>query len=238
MLSSTVRLVVEMNVLVIAAHPDDEVLGAGCAMAAHAQKGDSVFVYIATDGCGARKEKGYDAKRAQELRQHAEKSAKLLGVKKVFFGEFEDQMLDVTAISHISKALEKVLLETKPQVVYTHSSADMNKDHRILFEATMIACRPHSSSGATVKKVLSFEILSSTEWGTQALKTSFLPNYFVDASKGLLGKKTLAFACYATEGRPDPHPRSKRGIEVLAAYRGFQAGVEHAEAFEVIREMV
>lgn len=226
-----------MNVLVIAAHPDDEVLGAGCAMAMHSQKGDSVFVYIATDGCGARKEKGYDSKRVAELKEHASKSAKLLGCKKVFFGEFEDQMLDITPISKIAKELEKVLLETKPQVVYTHSAADMNKDHRILFEATMIATRPHSSSGATVKKVLSFEILSSTEWGTQALKTSFAPNYFIDASKGLLDKKIDAFACYSTEHRPDPHPRSERGIEILASYRGFQAGVAHAEAFELVRSV-
>lgn len=230
-------MLVEMNVLVVAAHPDDEVLGAGCAMAAHAQEGDSVFVYVATDGCGARKEKGYDAKRVEELRAHCQKAAKLLGVKKVFFGEFEDQMLDVTPVSNIAKAVEKVLLEAKPEVVYAHSNADMNKDHRILFEATMIACRPHSSSGAGVKKVLSFEILSSTEWGTQALKTSFSPNYFVNASKGLLEKKTTAFACYATEGRPDPHPRSQRGIEILAAYRGFQAGVAHAEAFEIVRRV-
>lgn len=228
---------VEMNVLVVAAHPDDEVLGTGCAMAAHAQKGDSVFIYIATDGCGARKEKGYDAKRAEELRAHAQKAAKLLAAKKVFFGEFEDQMLDVTPVSHIAKAIEKVFLEVKPEVVYTHSNADINKDHRILFEATMIACRPHSSSGASVRKVLAFEVLSSTEWGTQALKTIFLPNYFVDASKGLLENKIAAFACYATEGRPDPHPRSKKGIEILAAYRGFQAGVKYAEAFEAVRSV-
>lgn len=224
-----------MNVLVIAAHPDDEVLGAGCAIARHAGKGDGVYAYIATDGCGARKEKGYDEKRVAELRRHAEQAAKILGARKVFFGEFEDQMLDATPVSRIAKELEKLLLEVKPQVVYTHCSADMNKDHRILFEATLVACRPHSSSGESVKKILAFEIPSSTEWGVQALKTSFVPNYFVDASGGLLQKKIAAFACYATEQQPDPHPRSQRGLEVFASYRGFQAGVRHAEAFEAVR---
>ncbi len=234
-----------MNVLVIAAHPDDEVLGAGCAMAWHAQKGDSVFAYIATDGCGARKEKGYDGKRAEELKEHARAAAKVLGAKKVFFGEFEDQMLDATPISGIAKELEKIFLETKPEIVYTHSNADLNKDHRLLFEATLVAARPHSPSGAGVKKVFSYEILSSTEWGTQALKTSYSPNYFVDASpanegrggSNLLEKKLEAFACYKTEGRDEPHPRSAHGIKVLAQYRGFQAGTRYAEAFELVRQV-
>jgi len=227
-------LVVNLRVIVVAAHPDDEVLGAGCAMAAHAARGDSVVVFIATDGAGARKDKGYGEERVVQLKHDAQACAKRLGVAKVVFGQFEDQRLDAVPLAVVAKALETVFLEEKPEIVYTHSLADLNRDHRTLAEATFVAARPFSASGAQVKRLLSFEVPSSTEWGTQSLKTSFLPNFFVDATR-LLERKVAAFSCYSTESRPDPHPRSPSGIAALASYRGMQAGFQYAEAFEAVR---
>ena len=122
----------------------------------------------------------------------------------------------------------------KPEVIYTHHWGDLNIDHRITFNAVMTACRPF---GSPVKKILCFEVLSSTEWNVQNAANAFMPNLFIDVTD-TLAKKIAALREYKGEMRPYPHPRSLEGAELLAKTRGLTIGANAAEAFEIAREIV
>jgi LmbE family N-acetylglucosaminyl deacetylase len=223
------------SIMVVAAHPDDETLGAGAAMAKHAAGGDSVSVLILGTGVASRKGKGESASgEINTLRENSRRALAKLGVKDAEFLDFPDNRFDSINLLDIVKALEKVVESKKPEMVYTHHWGDLNIDHRIAFNAVMTACRP---VGSPVKKILCFEVPSSTEWNTQNATNAFMPNLFVDVAD-TLAKKIAALREYKGEMRPYPHPRSPEGAELLARSRGLAIGAKAAEAFEIAREIV
>ena len=229
-----------MNVLIVAAHPDDEILGMGGTILKHTSKKDAVtIVYMAT-GITSRKandeiKSSKDKKFQNEilkLRQDALKAAKILQVKNVKFYDFPDNQMDSITLLKVVKAIEREIKLVKPERVYTNHHGDLNIDHRIVSNATITACRPLTKSG-TVKEVLSFEVLSSTEW---SYPYSFKPNYFVNIKKQL-PKKIKAMEKFKGEIRDFPHPRSSKNINYVAGRLGSVSGFEAAEAFEIIRKI-
>lgn len=222
-----------MNVLVIAAHPDDEVLGCGGTVARHAAAGDRVETVIVAEGATSRGGKG-DAT-PKSLRAAASKAAEVLGSARPRFLGLPDNRLDSVDLLDIVRALEAVIAEVAPEIVYTHHGGDLNIDHRMVCEAALTACRP--VPGAPVKRFYCFETPSSTEWAAPSLGPAFRPQRFVAIGE-TWDTKRAALECYPTEMRDFPHARSIEAVEALARLRGAQAGLAAAEAFEVIRELV
>lgn len=216
------------KVLVVAAHPDDEVLGAAGTILKHIKSGDSVSLLILGDGATSRGAAAQVKKRTDQ----AKKAAKVLGVKKLFLETLPDNKFDSVPLLEIIKKVEAVLNRIKPSIVYTHFSDDLNLDHRLTFQAILTACRPQP--GFFVKKILAFEVLSSTEWQEKKGKNTFCPTHYNDIS-GFIDKKIEALEVYADELRPYPHPRSKEGVKILAQYRGLEVGYKYAEAFQLVR---
>ena len=219
-----------MNILVIAAHPDDEVLGCGGAIIKHAKEGDKVCICILTDGTKTR----YPKSMAKQLKKEALKCAKMLGISKVIFKSLPNQLLDTVAITDVIKTIEKVIDETKPDIVYTHAKNDLNRDHRLVYEATLVATRP--IPGNKIKKVLSYFVPSSSEHNDTEQENQFIPNVFLNI-KNEIDIKIKAVSCYRTEIRPYPHPRSPEAMRVYAKYWGIRVGIEYAEPFRLIREI-
>ena len=225
------------NILVVAAHPDDEVLGCGGTMALLAKEGNKVYTLILGEGVTSRDQKRDPGKRNRELKElkkQLQKANKLLGVKKCFVFDFPDNRFDTVALLDIIKTVEKVKKEVKPDIVFTHHHGDLNIDHRITFEAVMTAFRP--VTGEKAQEIYSFEIPSSTEWNAPSPAVYFMPNYFVDISEQLPQKKE-AMKQYRAELKKYPHPRSLKAIEISARNRGIQTGLEAAEAFEILRSI-
>ncbi len=222
------------KVLIVAAHPDDEVLGCGGTIAAHSSRGDQVSILFLADGVGSRNIK--KSTRAVLLRKRAAaKAASILGVKKIHYLGLPDNQLDSVSLLKIVKLIENVVRQVKPCIVYTHFSGDLNVDHRVCHAAVMTACRP--VPGATVKAIYSFEVLSSTEWALRHVAAPFCPARFHDIS-AFLTKKIEALRAYDMEMRPFPHARSFEAVEALARLRGVTVGIAAAESFVVEREIV
>jgi LmbE family N-acetylglucosaminyl deacetylase len=215
------------SMLVVAAHPDDEVLGCGGYIAARVRSGDEVAVMFVSDGVTSR-EGNLGASEIAIRRQAAMSAAKVLGVKDVLFGDFPDNKLDSVPILEIIKFIEGIVSRTKPSVVLTHFGGDLNVDHRIVNQAVITACRP--TSDQCVKQILFFEVPSSTEWQIPSKDEAFIPNWFEDISESL-DVKIKALEQYAFELRDWPHPRSVEGVKHLAHWRGASCGVNAAEAF-------
>ncbi|RJQ23943.1 MAG: PIG-L family deacetylase [Nitrospiraceae bacterium] len=224
-----------MKILVIAAHPDDEVLGCGGTTAKLAKQGNDVHVLILGEGVTSRDDKRNRPARGEEIRQlkrQAEKAHKLLGIKKTFLYDFPDNRFDTVPLLDIVKAIEKVKKGTMPEIVFTHHRGDLNIDHQITFRAVMTAFRP--VKGERAREIYSFEIASSTEWSVPSASDHFMPNYFSDISK-TIAQKIKAINEYKSEIRAFPHPRSAESVKAYAVRRGIQAGLPAAEAFEIIR---
>ena len=233
-----------MNILVIIAHPDDEVLGMGGTILKHAKNGDRVTVAYLTTGITSRRSVNYktnpkyeptkkqDAnmrKQISELRSDAKKVCKFLKVKKTMFFDYPDNELDTISLLKIIKTVEKLVKETKPERIYTSHFGDLNIDHRIVYESVLTAVRP---TELTVKEILCFELLSSTEW---SFSYEFKPNYFIDI-KNELENKIKAMKLYKNEIRKYPHPRSVESIKHTACKWGTVSGFFAAEAFQLIRK--
>ncbi len=212
-----------MNVAVIAAHPDDEILGCGGTIAKHANNGDTVRVLILAEGITSRG----SVDGLPELRTAAGKANRFLGAS-VSFHDFPDNKMDSVPLLDVVKEVEKFMQDIQPEVVYTHFENDLNIDHTITYRAVMTACRP--LPGSTAKTILSFEVPSSTEWGT-----GFSPNWFVEIDTR---KKIQALQFYGMEMRDFPHPRSFSAVEHLAKWRGASVGVPEAEAFMLRRNLL
>jgi LmbE family N-acetylglucosaminyl deacetylase len=219
-----------MRVLVVAAHPDDELLGAGATLARHADRGDEVTAIIASEGATAR----YEAGAASMLERCAREAAEVLGLRELRFLGFPDQRMDTRPLVEITQAIEKVLAEVRPHIVYTHFWGDLNRDHRIVSEATQVACRPIGVDYP--QSLLAFETPSSTEWAAPDPSRAFLANHFVDVS-ATIDRKLAAMARYTSEVRPPPHPRSLEALRARAASWGHIVGRGYAEAFVVIRQV-
>ena len=228
-------MVEKKKILVVAAHPDDEVLGCGGIMAKFAMEGDEVYSVILSEGITARDKSRDASKRAaevDELKQHINNAHGVLGVKKSFTFDLPDNRFDSVDLLDIVKMVEGVKREVKPDIIFTHHWGDLNVDHRYTFDAVMIASRPMKDEPTCA--IYSFEVLSSTEWNNPSASTYFMPNYFVNIEKTTT-KKVDAMKQYKTEIRDFPHPRSPEAIEILAKQRGIQVGLFAAEAFEVVR---
>ena len=209
-----------MNILVLAAHPDDEAIGMGGTIKKLSKK-NNIHLCVLTEGVSAQYN---DKKMILERKNACKKSGKILGIKNYTFLDFPDMKLDSISHLEINSELEKIIRKFNPKIVYTASRHDINKDHRIAFESTLVVTRPQSSN---VKQVFSYETTGMTI-------TQFLPTVFEDISKEFK-YKIKSFRMYKSELRPFPHSRSLKAIENLAIQRGIESGTKKAEAFELIR---
>jgi len=235
-----------MKVLVIAAHPDDEVLGMGGTIRKYVKGNHDVKIVIMATGIFARRSEEYrnstkyelneESKQTMKkeldgLRKDAKNAAKILGVSNIEFLDFPDNEMDTVSNLQVTKKIELIIQQFNPEIVYTHSQYDVNVDHRITYNATITATRP--TNRCKVKQVISFEIPSSTEW---YFPSSFSPNIFVDINKEL-STKVKALLAYKNEIREFPHPRSAKAIEIIAKRWGTVCGFNAAEAFTLVRKI-
>ncbi|HEY7792926.1 MAG TPA: PIG-L deacetylase family protein [Gaiellaceae bacterium] len=218
-----------MRVLVVAAHPDDEVLGMGGTIARHAGEwGDDVRILCVTDGSST--QYPGDAERRGLKDGEARRAAAILGVTDYVHLDLPDMRLDTLAHVEVNGVVEEHVRDHRAEVVYC-VQPDVNLDHRVLFDSVSVATRP--APGQSVRRVLTYAPTSSTEW-TPAAANWFVPNWFVDVTT-TLEQKLEAFAAYATERREWPHPRSERALRAHAAYFGATVGCEAAEPFVLVR---
>ncbi len=218
-------------IAVVAAHPDDEILGCGGAIARFVAEGKIVHVLILAEGITARDENRSRSERSVELSvltKSAEKAHQVLGSTTLEFSEFPDNRMDSCDRLDVVKVVEQFINQYKATVVFTHHFSDVNIDHSRVHEAVITACRP--IPGHSVKKIFFFEVASSTEWRPAYTVMPFMPNYFLDISK-FLTKKVEALQAYSSEMREFPHARSIEALDHLAKWRGASVGVLAAEAF-------
>jgi LmbE family N-acetylglucosaminyl deacetylase len=225
------------TVLVVAAHPDDEALGCGGTIAKHVDAGDDVHVLFFTDGVGSRDDVGSapDVEAPTVRTQAAHEACRILGTHPPTAFSFPDNQMDTVALLEVTKALELVVDEIRPQVIYTHHGGDLNVDHQIVYRALLTACRPLPNS--TVNEILTFEVASSTEWAATSLDVAFQPNTIVNI-EATFDRKMAALRAYGEEMRPYPHARSYESVEALARLRGSQYGMALAEAFHTVRRVL
>ena len=224
------------SVLVAAAHPDDEVLGCGGALASHAAKGDTIHVLIFAEGATSR-DSLLDPKAQKRelavLKAAASRAASIVGAETPSMLGLPDNRLDTLPLLDIIKSVEAIVEAVAPEIVYTHHAGDLNVDHRIVHQAVVTACRP--LPGSPVRAIYAFETPSSTEWQTSG--DGFRPQRWIDI-KPFLPQKRRALEAYAAEMRPFPHARSFEAVEALARFRGASVGLEAAECFMVVREVL
>ena len=241
-----------MNILIAVAHPDDETLMCGGAIARHVAEGDRVKVLTFTDGVRSRlpdgheyHEEGHKLERQRWL-EHGE-AMTILGVAEWYVCPgvgrtgWPDQRLDMVGMLGLSQAIRGEIDEVKPEIIYTHWIGDLNQDHRRVAEAVLIATRP--AFGSSVRRVLAGEVPETTSQSFGALPP-FAPNWYVDISKPIMaggidpfGEKLHALACYESEKRQSLHPRSEAGVTAQAVMRGAEVGIPAAEAFVLLREV-
>ena len=226
-----------MTILVVVAHPDDEVLGCGGAIAGHAADGHDVHIAILGEGVSSRHTQRADApaEHLEKLRVDANAAARTLGARSVLFGGLPDNRFDQAPLLDVTKQVEAWLEQLRPAVIYTHHPGDLNIDHGTTFRAVVTATRPGASPNP-VLDVYACEVLSSTEWAFQRIEPIFRPNVFVDIS-ATLDRKIAAMQCYESERRAAPHPRSPDVIRAAAVRWGSVAGMAAAEPFELIRSL-
>ncbi len=222
-------------ILVVAAHPDDEILGCGGTVARLANEGAKVYTLLLGQGIAARHDsldKTEYQGQVAKLKKCMDDANRAIGVQEVFSFDFPDNKFDTVALLDIVKTVEKIKNKIKPDVIFTHYEKDLNIDHHIIYEAVITATRPLATE--TIKTIYSFEILSSTEW---QYPLGFSPDTFFDISN-TIKQKQKALACYETELRPFPHPRSLEGAELNAKVWGMKIGIDCAEAFKTVRNLI
>lgn len=220
------------KVLVIAAHPDDEILGCGGTVARLVDEGYEAYSLVLGEGITSRDDRRNPGKRAEaikRLKKQLSGANRIVGIKEVFAYDFPDNRFDTLPFLDLVKVIEKLKNRVEPDLVFTHYEKDLNIDHRITYQAVLTATRP--SPGEPVRSIYSFEILSSTEWNWPS---SFSPDMFFDIEKGL-DKKIEAMREYKSELKDFPHPRSLEGIRLSAGYWGMRVGLKYAEAFKLVR---
>ena len=217
------------NILIVAAHPDDEMLGMGGTILKHIKNKDAVSILFLGDGITSR-DKNADI---ESRKRQAKKVAELLRVKNISLEQFPDNRFDSVPLLEIVKKIEPVIAKIKPNIIYTHHMGDLNIDHRLTAQAVLTACRPQP--GFCVKKILGFEVLSSTEWQIKDSLHCFCPTEYTDISEFIEKKIDILRKAYRDELRQFPHPRSVQGVKILAQYRGMEVGYKSAEAFQIVR---
>ena len=222
------------KILVIAPHPDDEVLGCGGTIKKHVKSGDDVYLCLVTRPLVGRND--WTAEYVENKDKEIKASDDFMGFKQVFFLDLPALRLDTVPKKDINDKISDVVNKVKPNILYVPFFGDINHDHRLVFEASFVAARIRS--GVAVEKILAYEISPTTEQGGIAGQKSdiFLPNYFEDISD-YLDDKLKAMEFYKSELKEHEHPRSLKGIDALAKKRGSESGVKAAEAFMLIREI-
>ena len=227
------------RILVVVAHPDDEILGCGATMARLSEEGNEIHILILGEGITSRQDIREPEAAESELHKlhlHVREAASIVGAKSSQVLNFPDNRFDSVALLDIIKAVEKKKEEISPEIVLTHHAGDLNIDHQRTFQAVLTACRP--IQGETVKEIYAFEVPSSTEWQAQTSENAFLPTQYVAIKEKHLDTKVAAMQVYASECREYPHPRSPEALRLLAKWSGVNVGMLYAEAFEVIRRIV
>ncbi len=221
-----------MRILVVAAHPDDETIGVGGTINFHSKRGDDVYLCIMSEGSTAQ----YKDENMINVKKNTLKDIKkILGIKEIYNLELPDMKLDTLGQLTINRLLENYVREITPAVVYTHHWGDIHKDHQLTFEATMVATRP--LVGHNVKRILCYEVPSSTHWLNVPMSNVFVPNVFVNITENIR-TKVKALELYNYEMNKYPHPRSIKAILSLTEYRGSNMCLPYAEAFQLIRDVV
>ena len=216
------------NVLILAPHPDDEVLGCGGIIKKFTEHRVMVNVLIMTRG----KKGVYSDERIENVRQEARNAHKLLGVESTVFLDFPAPDLDTVPISELSVAISNEINKLKPDTIFIPHRGDIHHDHKAVFTASLVAARPVNNY--VVKRIYSYETLSETEWAAPFGDDAFIPDYFVNVSDEF-SFKLEAMKCFKSQIREFPNPRSLKAIESLAQFRGSTVGYDYAEAFMTIR---
>lgn len=225
-----------MNVLVIAAHPDDEVLGCGGTIAKLSEQGVRVHIRILGEGITSR----FDQRAAADpatlaaLHERSRRAGALLGAQSVAVLDLPDNRFDSVSLLDVVKRIERAIEETRPEVVYTQHGGDLNIDHVVTFRAALTATRPMADCG--VRAVYAYEVASSTEWAFGRFSPVFEPNAFIDI-EATLERKIAAMETYESEARPFPHPRSPDALRAIARRWGSVVGRPAAEAFQLVRSV-
>lgn len=220
--------------LVVAAHPDDEVLGCGGTIARLAQEGRDLYIAIMGEGITSRYQQREQADQVlvEALRARSRRVAELLCARDLFLYDLPDNRFDTVPLLDVIKIIEKLVERLRPEVIYTHHGGDLNIDHTVIHRAVLTATRPMQTQ--PVREIYTFEVPSSTEWAFQRFEPSFHANVFVDISD-TLETKVKALSYYDSESRPFPHPRSAEALRAIAGRWGSVAGCKAAEAFGLIR---
>jgi len=223
-----------MTVLVVAAHPDDEVLGCGATIARLAKEGHEIYIATMSEGITSRyqQREQVDMALVESLHARSHQVAKMLGAKDTYMQNLPDNCFDTVPLLDIIKSIEALIARVTPEIIYTHHGGDLNIDHAVIYRAVLTATRP--VEGCPVRELYAFEVPSSTEWAFQQFTPVFKPNTFVDIS-ATLETKIKAMSLYESEARKFPHPRSPEALRTMAQWRGSLVGYEAAEAFELIR---
>jgi LmbE family N-acetylglucosaminyl deacetylase len=223
-----------MNVLVVAAHPDDELLGCGGTAARLAREGHTVYMAILGEGLTSRTAQRADvaASALKDLSSCSQRVADLLGVKELSLHGLPDNRFDTLPLLEVVKVVEGLIERWRPAAIYTHHGGDLNVDHQVVSRAVLTATRPIEKH--PVRELYMFEIASSTEWTFQQLSPVFKPNVFVDIEE-TLSLKLEGMRMYESEARRFPHPRSAEALQAIAQRWGSVVGRKAAEAFEAVR---
>ena len=217
------------NIVVISAHPDDEILGVGGTLLKHKKNGDKIYWLITTN---IFENQGFTKERISSRQKEIKKISEALEVEKLFMLNYPTMSLSTSTLIEMVPKISKVFTEIEPEIVYCLNRSDAHSDHRITFDAVM-ACTK-SFRYPFIKQVLMYECISETEFAPQLPEKVFIPNYFIDISSFLEEKMNL-MKIYESELGNHPFPRSLKNIEALASFRGASVGVEYAEAFQLIK---
>ncbi|MCK5013462.1 MAG: PIG-L family deacetylase [Candidatus Omnitrophica bacterium] len=220
------------RILVVAAHPDDEILGCGATIARMIKEGCEAHTLILGEGVTSRDEqRDADSRKAEieELKGHVHKANKIIGVEDAILKDLPDNRFDSLPLLDIVKIVEEVKKDIRPDIIFTHYQNDLNVDHQITYRAVITATRPMTDE--TVKEIYSFEVASSTEWN---YPLTFSPDVFIDVSE-TIDLKLKSLEQYITEMKDSDHPRSLKGAEHRAKSWGIKTGLPYVEAFKLVR---
>jgi LmbE family N-acetylglucosaminyl deacetylase len=218
------------RIVVIGAHPDDEILGAGGTLARHVMEGDEVHAIVVADGASSRA----PDEMMFALKEDAARAAETIGFASIRVQSLPDQRLDTVPFIDLTQNIEAILDDIQPHVVYTHFPGDVNVDHGLVARAAWTACRPYVRP--QLRRFAVFETPSSTEWAWPVNDSDLRPNHFVDITE-TLDTKIAAMECYKSELREYPHPRSSRSLRERAAFWGSQVGRLAVEPFRILRDV-
>lgn len=227
------------RILIVVAHPDDELLGLGATMNKVINETDAItHVVILGEGITSRSNDRNVGAWKEELeihRSNISRAQKVIGYHGVSIYDFPDNRFDTVALLDIIKIVEKEKQQFKPDIIFTHHGGDVNIDHQRTFEAVLTSCRPMQFE--TAKTIITFETPSGTEWRLPSDPRHFLPNMFISVEEDNLIAKIKGMESYEFEKRAFPHPRSPEALRIQAERWGVAVGCRLAEAFCVVRHV-